>query len=79
MKGNTKVNLYKDDEIIMSNQTLANVISYLDNHNLIDLKDKKYWLDDGNDYVCRYVKRYGRIYQEQKDILNSNYKIEKVK
>lgn len=75
ISGRTKAILYKNDKVRLPKQPLANIVGFLYNRKLINLDDKKYWYDDGNDYVCRWVKRYGTIYNNQKEILNPSYKI----
>ena len=73
--GRTKATLYKKGKIRMNKQELSHIVGFLYNHNLIDLSDKKFWIDMGNDYVIDMKKRYGRIYQEQDKIINKKYKI----
>ena len=76
--GGTMAILYKNDKVRLQKQPLSNIVGFLYNRKLLNLDDEKYWYDDGNDYVCRWVKRYGRIYHEQKEIINPNYRIEVV-
>lgn len=74
--GRTKAILYKNDKVRLPLQPLSNIVGFLFNRNLINLEDDRYWFDNGNDYTCDWVKRYGRIYQEQDKIINKNYRIE---
>lgn len=74
--GRTKAILYKNGKVRLPYQPLSNIVGFLYNRGLLDLTDKKYWYDDGNDYVCRWVKRYGRIYNEQDKIIAPKYRIE---